>query len=161
MNNERFCLCEIPVPVMGRRQFTCETCNRAIPPNDALPIVMYGFHKRLSRLFGLLERMEPLIEEQPSGPAPVEPGLYTIAQAAIRLGVKEKWLYEHQADYGAIKLGPGPKAQVRLSAARVEAEVERADNGDPPEPPTPLAPRRRSRASSPVDLLQIKGRKAA
>ncbi len=80
------------------------------------------------------------------------------AHAVARLlGCDRAFVYEHQAELGAIRLGAGPKARLRFDRSLVEAFMVRRDEPKSPESRRPRTPRRRTRTSS-VKLLPIKGR---
>ncbi len=49
--------------------------------------------------------------------------LLTVAEVATRLRVNSSWVYAHQAELGAIKLGTGPKARLRFDPHVVEAQL--------------------------------------
>jgi hypothetical protein len=44
---------------------------------------------------------------------------------ARMLAVSEKWVREHAAELGAVRVGDGPKGALRFDAARVRAALER------------------------------------
>lgn len=60
-----------------------------------------GDHRRAALRDSLLES---------SGGSP----LVTVTQLAGVLNVRPAWVYEHQAEYGAIRLGDGPRPPIRF-----------------------------------------------
>ena len=46
-------------------------------------------------------------------------GLLTVSEVARRLNVSAQWVYAHQRDLGAIRLGCGPKARLRFDVTAV------------------------------------------
>ena len=44
--------------------------------------------------------------------------LLTAGELAAELGVDRRWVYEHQEQLGALRLGDGPKARVRFDSER-------------------------------------------
>ena len=56
-------------------------------------------------------------------PQPKGEDLLTVAEVATRLRVHPRWVYAHQAELGAIKLGTGPKARLRFDPHVVEAHL--------------------------------------
>ena len=46
-------------------------------------------------------------------------GLLTVSEVARRLNVSPQWVYAHQRDLGAIRLGCGPKARLRFDVTAV------------------------------------------
>src|SRR5215210_2091140 len=60
----------------------------------------------------------------------------TVAQVAARYGVSRSWVYAHQRELGAMRLGSGPRARLRFDP-KVVAEAIAAFEGSqrPPEPP--------------------------
>ena len=56
-------------------------------------------------------------------PEPQGEDLLTVAEVATRLRVHPRWVYAHQAELGAIKLGTGPKARLRFDPRAVEARL--------------------------------------
>jgi len=51
------------------------------------------------------------------------PALLTVAEAAEVLRVGRSWVYEHAAELGAVKLGPGQTAPVRIPRDGVQRIV--------------------------------------
>jgi hypothetical protein len=49
--------------------------------------------------------------------------LLTVADVAARLRVTPKWVYAHQQELGAIRLGDGPKARLRFDPRIVDAQM--------------------------------------
>jgi hypothetical protein len=88
------------------------------------------------------------------------PELIDANEVARILGCARGWVYEHQAELGAIKLGNGARPRLRFARARVEAiavgavsETE-TDRAEPRRRPA----RRRHPNATAVKLLEIKGR---
>jgi hypothetical protein len=83
--------------------------------------------------------------------------LVDAATIAERFGVERRFVYDHQRELGAVRLGHGPKARLRFDPRHVEAVL-----GQHQEIPTSWRDRRRRRRSSAgphVELLPIKGAK--
>jgi hypothetical protein len=82
--------------------------------------------------------------------------LLTVSEVAARLRVNAKWVYAHQAELGAIRLGVGPKARLRFDPRVVDARLPRAA---PPEfmvdasPRAPEPRKRRRLRSRPVPSM--------
>jgi hypothetical protein len=88
--------------------------------------------------------------------------LVTAADLARYLGVERAYVYEHAADLGARRLGPGPRARLRFSITEVDQrlsacyESRESDTAEPA--PRAVSRPRRSRASgTSAPLLPIKG----
>jgi len=47
----------------------------------------------------------------------------TVAQVAARYGVSRRWVYAHQRELGAMRLGAGPRARLRFDSAVVAAAI--------------------------------------
>lgn len=69
------------------------------------------------------------------------PFLLTVAEAAGVLRVGRSWVYEHAADLGAVKLGTGQTAPLRIP----RNEVQRIVNARSPRHDLPWPPPRGSR----------------
>lgn len=78
--------------------------------------------------------------------------LLTVDQVAARLNVAPDFVYRHQAELGAVRLGPGPKAPLRFEPEAVEGFLRRAD---PPVPSKPGRKRAGTRVRTRVDLLPV------
>jgi hypothetical protein len=76
------------------------------------------------------------------------------AGIARRFGVSRDWVYDHADELGAIRLGSGPRARLRLDPAKVEQCLSR----EKATTPKGQARRRRRNAKPGVDLLPIRGR---
>ena len=83
------------------------------------------------------------------------PPLLTVAETAQVLRVGRSWVYEHAADLGAVKLGTGQTAPLRIPRDGVQRIV-----GAPPAPPARRSvPARRVReAESAQGALQPRPR---
>lgn len=62
-----------------------------------------------------------LIAMQPS----VGIGLVDAGEIAKRFGVHKSWVYAHQRELGAIRLGEGPKARLRFDLEQVARAIAR------------------------------------
>jgi predicted DNA-binding transcriptional regulator AlpA len=72
--------------------------------------------------------------------APDSKRYLTAGEVAEQLGVDRTWVYDHQADLGAIRLGTSARPRLRFDSARVREALERREQ---PPAPTPARPRRR------------------
>jgi hypothetical protein len=57
----------------------------------------------------------------------------TVSQVAARYRVSRSWVYAHQRELGAIRLGQGPRARLRFDAAVVAEAIAAFDR--PPQGP--------------------------
>jgi hypothetical protein len=94
---------------------------------------------------------------------PERDDLLTVAEVATRLRVNRRWVYTHQAELGAIKLGSGPKARLRFDPHVVDAHLlPNAPVRTPitvTDPSGPTSRRRRRRLQSrPLPALDQAGR---
>ena len=68
----------------------------------------------------------------------------TVSQVASRYRVSRSWVYAHQRELGAMRLGEGPRARLRFDAKLVADAVAAFDRrAAPPEPAKSTARRRR------------------
>lgn len=51
--------------------------------------------------------------------------LLTVSDVAARYRVRPSWVYAHQRELGAIRLGDGPKARLRFDGQTVAAALDR------------------------------------
>ena len=76
-----------------------------------------------------------------------------VATVARELGVSVDYVYEHQRELGAMRLGRGPKASLRFDLAAIMRSLRPSDE--------PAAPRRwpagRKHRSGEAPLLPVKG----
>ncbi|MGA2453638.1 MAG: hypothetical protein ABSG93_08985 [Solirubrobacteraceae bacterium] len=84
------------------------------------------------------------------------------AQEVARLtGRTREWVYDHQGELGAIRLGPGPKPRLGFDPARVLAHMERVADPTPLTIPPVAKPRRRrqraDRTAAGAELLRVRG----
>jgi hypothetical protein len=114
--------------------------------------------------------LELLEERQQPSSDQVASGLVDAATLARLLSVTRGTVYEHADEFGAVRLGDGPRSRLRFDVERARAAWTRRVSGGrshEPEPPTaaPIqrAPRRRRNGAtrSGVDLLPVKDREAA
>lgn len=105
-------------------------------------------------LVGLLDFLEP--------PSPtLREALIDASEVARLTGRTRQWVYDHQGELGAIRLGSGPKPRLGFDPQRVLARMERVDD---PAPLSQLAlakpnrPRRRAgRTATGAELLRVRG----
>jgi len=89
----------------------------------------------------------------------VERELLTAGELAARLGVHRKWVYAHQRQLGAIRLGVGPKARLRFPATAVafglkpRREGRAFPSGLTEDQPEPRRRQRRRLPSRPAPLI--------
>jgi hypothetical protein len=67
------------------------------------------------RVIELLELRRPGAAELEGGDD-THPSSLTVAQVASRYGVSRGWVYAHQRELGAMRLGPGPRARLRFDS---------------------------------------------
>jgi hypothetical protein len=75
--------------------------------------------------------------------------LVDATEIARRFGVSRDFVYDHANDFGAVRLGDGPKARLRFDPAKVGRALRK-----PPEKAASQPRRRRTRSSS--SLLPIR-----
>lgn len=80
--------------------------------------------------------------------------LLTTADVADLLAVSAEWVREHATEFGAIRVGDGPRGELRFEPARVTEALERrrlgAGGGR-----TKRRPGRKSRSQSGVELIEL------
>jgi hypothetical protein len=54
----------------------------------------------------------------------------TVSQAARRYGVSRSWVYAHQRELGALRLGEGPRARLRFDTRVVAEAIAAFDRRD-------------------------------
>jgi hypothetical protein len=81
--------------------------------------------------------------------------LVDAATIARQCGVERRFVYDHQRELGAIRLGHGPKARLRFDVRHVEAAL--AQRQEPARTRHGRPPRGRKPSGVHVDLLPIKG----
>jgi hypothetical protein len=69
----------------------------------------------------------------------------TVSQVAARYRVSRSWVYAHQRELGAMRLGEGPRARLRFDAKMVADAIAAFDRHAPPEPPKNAVGRREMR----------------
>ncbi len=85
------------------------------------------------------------------------------AQEVARLtGRTREWVYDHQGELGAIRLGSGPKPRLGFDPARVLALMERVDDPTPVSTPPVAKPsrhrhQRADRTAAGAELLRVRG----
>jgi hypothetical protein len=88
-------------------------------------------------------------------------GLVDAQEVARLTGRTRQWVYDHQGELGAIRLGSGPKPRLGFDAAQVLAHMEKVDDPSPvATPPVAKARRRRrsaGRTPAGAELLRVRG----
>lgn len=99
-----------------------------------------------------------------SDPAPARARLLTAAEVADRLGLSRGAVYRRAYEFGAVRIGTGPKARLRFDAEEVAAVLDaftgsrESEAADPP--PRQRSPARRPRIDGqPFPLLPVRGLK--
>lgn len=91
-------------------------------------------------------------------------GLVDVAAVAAYLGVSHAYVYEHQVELGARRLGTGPKARLRFSLEEIDERLRVCPtgrrSGEPDSGSVVRKPRRRRSPAlgTTVELLPIRGR---
>jgi hypothetical protein len=62
--------------------------------------------------------------------APHQPSSLTVAQVAVKYGVSRSWVYAHQRELGAMRMGRGPRARLRFNSAVVANAISAFDGAD-------------------------------
>jgi hypothetical protein len=88
------------------------------------------------------------------------PGRYlSAAELSACLGVEVAYVYAHAAEFGAIRLGDGPRPRLRFDPEVVAERLAARDTAPQTSTERPSSPPRRpgGRGSSSAELLPIKG----
>jgi hypothetical protein len=114
---------------------------------------MTGVDLNPAAIEAIARRVAELLAAERSGDSP-EQVLVTAAEIARRFGVSRDTAYAKADEWGAIRLGDGPKARLRFDPQLVAERLgtEKA----PAAKPRPRSHRRPSTA--PTELLPIRGR---
>jgi hypothetical protein len=67
----------------------------------------------------------------------------TVAQVAARYGVSRSWVYAHQRELGAMRLGSGPRARLRFNSTVVANAISAFDRAYSSREPHLIETRRR------------------
>lgn len=67
----------------------------------------------------------------------------TVAQVAAQYGVSTSWVYAHQRELGAMRLGSGPRARLRFNSAVLANAISAFDRAERGRVPHPKETRRR------------------
>lgn len=113
-----------------------------------------------ARVAALLQRQQ---QNQEHGETSEPTGMLTVTQLAQHLHLHPAWVYEHADELGAIRIGSGPKARIRLDLytakeALRQNQASRAPAAATPKP-RPTSRRRRPSTPPPVELLPIHERR--
>jgi hypothetical protein len=89
-------------------------------------------------------------------------GLINAQEVARRTGRTRDWVYDHQGELGAIRIGSGPKPRLGFDPARVLAHMERVDDPTPVAIPPVAKPSRRrrqraDRTAAGAEPLRVRG----
>jgi hypothetical protein len=72
-----------------------------------------------------------------------EGGCLTVSQVAARYRVSRSWVYAHQRELGALRLGQGPRARLRFDPKLVAEAITAFDRSERPAELPVAAPRGR------------------
>ena len=72
-----------------------------------------------------------------------EGGFLTVSQVAARYRVSRSWVYAHQRELGALRLGQGPRARLRFEPKLVAEAITAFDRSELSAEPRVAAPRGR------------------
>lgn len=102
----------------------------------------------------IAERVVEMLDERPTPSRFV-----SAAELSRRLGLSRSTVYEKAEEFGAIRIGSGPRARLRFDVRAIEERLAPARPAPPVEASRgPRArPRRRRRASKGAGLLPIRG----
>jgi hypothetical protein len=76
-------------------------------------------------------RVVELLDDAENDGAPPGCGsALTVAQVAARYGVSRSWVYTHQRELGAMRLGSGPRARLRFNSNVVADAIAAFDCGE-------------------------------
>jgi hypothetical protein len=75
----------------------------------------------------------------------------TVSQVAARYRVSRSWVYAHQRQLGAMRLGDGPRARLRFDPKAVAEGIAAFGRRDAPAEP----PGKRARQRRPMRLIQF------
>jgi transposase-like protein len=82
--------------------------------------------------------------------------MVSVAEVARRFGISRDYIYDHAAELGAVRLGDGPRARLRLDPAKVAARLSKSASPSPPEKrETKRTQRRRPRSARRVPVLPV------
>jgi hypothetical protein len=91
-------------------------------------------------------RVVELLEDGDDKGAPPREGSssLTVAEVAARYGVSRSWVYAHQRELGAMRLGSGPRARLRFNSTVVANAISAFACAEPCRVPDLEATRRRA-----------------
>jgi hypothetical protein len=77
-------------------------------------------------------RIVELLEDGDDKGAPPREGSssLTVAQVAARYAVSRSWVYAHQRELGAMRLGSGPRARLRFNSTVVATAISTFDRAE-------------------------------
>jgi hypothetical protein len=90
-------------------------------------------------------------------PTPRPWALLTTSEVAGMIGVGPDWVRNHATEIGAIRVGDGPRGELRFEAERVLAALEHRRLAAAPEPQPQRRPGPRQQAQDAVDLIDLPG----
>jgi hypothetical protein len=88
-------------------------------------------------------------------PTPRPRALLTTSEVAEAIGVGPDWVRDHAAELGGIRIGDGPRGELRFEAERVAAALERRRLAVAPEPKPQRRPGRRQQPRDDVELIEF------
>ena len=83
------------------------------------------------------------------------PQLLTTEEVAQLIAMSPEFVREHAAELGGLRVGRGPRAQLRFDPAGVVAWIEARKLAAEPEAPTPIRRRRKSQVPPDLELIPV------
>jgi hypothetical protein len=80
------------------------------------------------RVVELLESRD-ITAESRTAPPPADRAFLTVAEVAERYRVSRAWVYAHQRQLGALRMGTGPRAHLRFDPAVVAGAIAALADG--------------------------------
>jgi hypothetical protein len=115
---------------------------RAIARQVAVDLTPQAVEQVASRIVQLLHRQQ---QNQQHAEAREPVGMVTVAQLAAYYKLNPAWVYEHANELGAIRIGNGPKARIRIDFQTAKAAIAqlKASTAPAPTDTNPRRPRQR------------------
>jgi hypothetical protein len=110
----------------------------AMARQGAVDLTPQAVEQVASRVVQLLHRAQ---QNQPQAQTGEPVGMVTVAQFAAYYKLNPAWVYEHADELGAIRIGSGPKARIRIDFQIAKAALCELQAGRTPAPADVKLPR--------------------